>query len=91
MAGAVERELDAMVHQALAMRPRTGADFIEQRHGAFFQQSGADAAEHIIRRLAFQDDVVDPVAVQQLPQQQSRRSRAYDCYFCPQYLLPGIR
>ena len=88
MARAAEGEFDAMMDQALAMRARAGADFIEQRHRAFFEQAGADAAEHIVRRLALQDDVVDAVGVKQLPQQQSRRPRANDCYFCPQYLLP---
>ncbi len=76
------------MEQALAMRPRARADFVEQRHGALFQQAGADAAEHIFARLALQDDVVDTVAVKQLPQQQSRRPCANDCYFCPQYLPP---
>ena len=83
-----EGELDAVMDQALAVRARAGADFIEQRDRAFFEKAGADAAEHIVRRLAFQDDVVDSVGVKQLSQQQSRRPRANDCYFCPQYLLP---
>ena len=52
--------------QPLAVRARSGADLIEQRHRALFEQAGADAAEHIVGRLAFQDDVVDSVAVQQL-------------------------
>ena len=89
VARAAEGELDAMMDQAFAMRARAGADFVEQRHGAFFEQAGADAAEHIFRRLALQDDVVDAVSVQQLPKQQSGRPRADDCYFCPQYLLPS--
>ena len=72
------------------MRARTGADFIEQRHRSFFQQARANAAEHIIRRLALDNDVVDSVSVQQLSEQQSRRSRADDCDFCPQYLAPLI-
>ena len=87
---AAEGELDPVMDQALAVRARAGADLIEQRHRAFFEQAGADAAEHIVRRLALQDDVVNAVAVQQLPQQQSRRPRADDCYFCPQYLLPWL-
>ncbi len=62
MARAAEGELDAMVDQALAVRALAGADLIEQRHRSFFKQAGADAAEHIIRRLAFQDDVVDSVS-----------------------------
>ena len=73
--------------QALAMRALAGAGLVEQSHGAFLEQPGADAAEHVIRRLALENDVVDAVAVKQLPEQQSRRARADDCYFCPQYLL----
>ena len=90
MTRAAEREFDAVMHQALAMRALAGADLIQQRHGAFLEQAGADAAEHVFRALALQDDVVDAVGVQQLPQQQSRRSRANDCYFGPQYLLPRL-
>ena len=59
MTAAAKRKLDAIVDQPLAVRARAGADFIEQRHRALFQKAGADAAEHIFRRLAFQDDVVD--------------------------------
>ena len=59
--------------------------------GASVQQAGADAAEHIVGRLAFQNDVVDSGCVQQLPQQQSRRPCANDCYFCPQYLPSRLR
>ena len=85
VARAAEGELDAVMHQALAVRALAGADLVEQRHRSFFEQAGADAAEHIVRRLPLQDDVVDAVAVQQLPEQQSRRPGADDCYFCPQY------
>ena len=90
MARAAEGEFEAVMNQALAMRARAGADFIEQGHGAFLEQAGADAAEHIVRRLALQDDVVDAVGVEQLAEQQSRRSRANDCYFCPQHLAPLV-
>ena len=64
---AAEGELDAVMDQALAVGARAGADFVEQRHRALFQKAGADAAEHVFRRLALQDDVVDAVAVKQLP------------------------
>ena len=64
MAAAAEGEFDAVMDQPLAVRARAGADFVEQRHRAFFQQAGADAAEHIVRRLALQDDIVDAVSVQ---------------------------
>src|ERR1700722_51429 len=91
MARAAEGELDAMVDQALAVRALAGAALIEQRHRSFFEQAGADAAEHVFRRLAFQDDVVDSANVKQLSQQQSRWPRTDDCYFSPQHLLPRVR
>ena len=61
MPGAAEREFHAMMHQPLAMGARAGADLVEQRHGAFLEQAGADAAEHIFAGLALQNDVVDAV------------------------------
>ena len=90
MARPAEGELDPVMDQPLAVRAGSDADLIEQRHRPLFEQAGADAAEHIVRRLAFQDDVVNSVAVQQLAQQQSRWPGADDCYFCPQYLLPWL-
>ena len=67
MPRAAEGQFDAMVDQPLAMRARAGADFVEQRHRSFFEQAGADAAEHVVRRLALQDDVVDAVACSSCP------------------------
>ena len=60
---AAERQFDAMVDQPLAMGACAGADLVEQRHRAFLKQAGADAAEHILRRLAFENDVFDAVKV----------------------------
>ena len=48
MPRAAERQFDAVMDQALAMRARAGADLVEQRDRAFFEQAGADAAEHIV-------------------------------------------
>ena len=63
VARAAEGEFDAMVDQPLAMGARAGADLVEQRHRALLEQAGADAAEHIFRRLALENDVVDAVEV----------------------------
>ena len=90
MAAATEGELDAAMDQSLAMRARAGTYFVEERDRPFFKKARANAAEHIVRRVALQNDVVDPVGVKQLPQEQSRRPRANDCYFCPQRLLPRL-
>ena len=61
--GAAEGELDAVMDQPLAMGARAGADLVEQRHRAFLEQAGADAAEHVFRRLALENDVFDAVKV----------------------------
>ena len=45
---------------------------------SLLEHACADAAKHIVGGLALQNDVVDPAAVKQLPQQQSRRPRAND-------------
>jgi len=58
-----ECELDPMVDQPLAMGARAGADLVEQRNRALLEQAGADPAEHIFRRLALEDDVIDAVKV----------------------------
>jgi hypothetical protein len=58
---AAKGQFDAMMNQALAMRARAGADLVEQRHGALFEQTGPNAAEHIFRRLALQNHVVNAV------------------------------
>ena len=63
VARAAEREFDAMMNQPLVMGARAGAGLVEQRHRAFLEQAGADAAEHIFRRLAFENDVIDTVKV----------------------------
>ena len=90
MTGATEGKLDPVMDQALTMGPRTCADFVQEFDRAFLQKAGADAVEHVLGRLLFQDDVVDAVGVKQLPEQQSRRARTDDCDFCPQYLFPPM-
>jgi hypothetical protein len=87
---AAESKLDALMHQTLAAQALAGADLVEQADGAFFQQAGADAAQHIFARVALKNDVVDTVTVQQLSEQEARRTRAYDGNFCPQYPLSPV-
>jgi hypothetical protein len=58
-----EGELYAVVDKALPAGALAGAGLAEQRHRSLLQQAGADAAEHIVRGLPLQDDVVDAVPV----------------------------
>jgi hypothetical protein len=78
-----------VVDETFGMRAAAGADLIEQFHRAFLEQSGADAAEHVIGGVTLQDDVVDAIGMKKLPKQQSCRTRSNDCYFRPQCLVPS--
>ena len=71
MAHPAKGEFDAVMDQALLVGAGAHTDLVEQRHRSFLEQPGADAAEYVIGGLAFQDDVVDFVAMQQLAQQQT--------------------
>ena len=76
--------------EPLAVGTFARADFVEECDRSLFKETGANAGKHIVAGVSFKDDVVDAVAVQQLPEQQSRGSRANDRYFCPQHLLRGL-
>ena len=52
MAHAVERDLGPVVDEALALQPRAGARFVDQRDRALFEHAGADAAEHIVLAIS---------------------------------------
>lgn len=56
---------------AIAMQARAAARLVEQTDGALFQDAGADAAEHMVPRVALEDDRVDAGLVQQLAKQQA--------------------
>ncbi|GEC58211.1 hypothetical protein BEL01nite_72540 [Bradyrhizobium elkanii] len=55
---AAERQLETVVDQALLVQPGRGADALEQRHGAFLEQPGANPPQHIVRGLSLKNDVV---------------------------------
>ena len=78
MARPLDADLDAVVHQAFALHTRADARLLEQIDRALLDHAGADAAQHVARRVPLEDDVVDAVLMQQLAQQQSGRARADD-------------
>jgi hypothetical protein len=50
----------------------------QQVHRDLFEHAGADAPEHVVAALAFDDDVVDACLVQQLPEQKAGGAGADD-------------
>ncbi len=73
-----ESEVEAVVAQAFAPEPRAHADLVQQIDRALFEHAGAHAFDHIVAVAVLEDDRIDALQVQQLPQQQPRRPGADD-------------
>ena len=71
MADAVDADLHPLMHEAVLVHAGADAGLVEQIHGALLDDAGAHPAEHIGAGLPLQDDVVDAVAMQKLPEQQT--------------------
>lgn len=78
MALATEQQVDTVVHEPLAPHALAHARFVEHVDRALLQNAGADALFNVRAALGFEDDGVDAVAVQKLPEQQACRARAND-------------
>jgi hypothetical protein len=83
MTGAIDANLHALVDQAIGMHAVADSGFIEEIHRNLFNDAGAHAPEHVFRCLPFKDDIGDAAAVQELPKQQSRRTRTNNNYLRP--------
>ena len=73
-----EGDLHAFVDQPVARHAPVDAGLAQQVDHTLFQHAGADAAEHVVRGLAFEDHVVDAGLVQQLAEQEAVRTGADD-------------
>ncbi len=71
-----------MMHQAFDVHSLRHARFAKQIDGTAFQNSRADAPQHILRRLTLKNDRVDAGVVQELPQQQPGRASANNRDLC---------
>ena len=75
MAGAVDADLHAVMHETVGMHAGADPGLVEQVHRDPLDHAGTDAAEHMVGGLPFQDDVVDAILVQELAEQQTRPAR----------------
>ena len=88
LAAAIEGQLETIVRQAFAIHARGHAGLAQQVDHTLFEHAGADAAEHVVGTLAFEDDVVDAGVVQQLAEQQAGRASADDGDLSVHYCSP---
>ena len=78
MALTAEGQLDAVVHQPLAVHARTHARLVQQVDADLLQHPGADAAEHVLAAALLEQHGVDAGLGQQLAEQQAGRAGADD-------------
>ena len=75
---ALEQHVEAAVHQAFLVHARADAGLVHEVDADLLQDAGADARQHVVAGLAFENDGVDAGLVQQLAEQQARRAGADD-------------
>ncbi len=78
MARALEQQLDALVRQAFGPGPCIDTRACQQIHRHLLEHAGADAAQHVVAALAFDDDVVDARLEKQLTEQKAGGACADD-------------
>jgi len=78
MARPLEQQFDAFVRQAFGLGARIDAGARQQIHRHLFEHAGADAAQHVVAALAFDDDVVDACLEKQLAEQKAGGACADD-------------
>ena len=75
---AVELQLDAMVDDALARQPFTGADLRQDVDGALLQDTRPQPLLAVLTAAVLQHHRLDPAALEQLRQRQSGRAGPND-------------
>ena len=78
MARAVEGKIDAFVPQPLAREPPADADLAHQIDRALLEHARAYPFDDVLPAAVFEDDRVDALEMQQLPEHQSGRASADD-------------
>src|ERR1700753_1879203 len=66
------------MNEAVAVHAPADAGFIQKSHRALFDNARANPAEHIVGRLPLQNDIVDAMTMQKLPEQKTCRPSADD-------------
>ena len=75
---AAKGHLEPAMDQAFKMQPSGDADRLQKADRALLEHAGANARQHVGAILALENDRIDAVGVQQLPEQQPGRPGADD-------------
>ena len=74
----VEAQVDTAMAQPLTVHALPYARFPEDLHGALLEDARADPRLHVLPATGFQDHRLDPLTVQELAEQQARRTGTDD-------------
>ena len=80
MPRAAEGEVDAVVPHPLAREPPADADLAHQVHRSLLEHARAHALDHVLPAAVLEDDGVDALEMQQLPEHQSGGAGADDAH-----------
>jgi len=75
---AVETKLDTVMDEPLSAHPRTHAGFLEEVGNAVFDDARSNPLLHVVEAPGFQDDGVDALALEEVAEQEPRRTGADD-------------
>jgi hypothetical protein len=79
---AVEAQLEALVHEALAPQTLAQPDLAQQLDREMLEHAGARPSFDVLARLALEDDRFDPGEVKQTTQDQTGRTGPDDPHLC---------
>jgi hypothetical protein len=75
---AAETELNAVMDQTDLTHPLADLGLVQQVDRSLLEHAGADPALHVLPAAALQDDRLDALQMQQLREQEARRSGPHD-------------
>jgi outer membrane cobalamin receptor len=76
----VEADVQPLVAQALAQEAGTGAHRIQQVDRALLQDAGPDTVDHIVAAAVLDNDGIDAIEMQEMPEHQSCGAGADDAH-----------
>ena len=75
-----EEHIEPVVYQAFPRHALAHTRLAQQVHGPLLEHAGTDAAQDVLRAPAFDDERLDASPLEQLPQEEPRRTGADDGY-----------
>ena len=83
MTGPFDANLRSFMRESVVVHASAGACLVEEIDCDLLDDAGADAAEHMLAGVPLDDDIVDPLVMQELAEQKAGRAGADNDNLCP--------